>query len=116
MARSKLFKPVSLNKFLDLCSGDEISVDEVGHGAPWLWQLYDYTKYLSEGKVIWGNQEQLLLFSHFSQFKLNGNGYTPSVMHHIYTPMHHYTTNEPLKSIYDNYHSNVNETIKYYNL
>jgi len=105
-----------LNNFLDLCSDDEISVDEVGHGAPWMWQLYDYTKYLSEGKVIWGSQEQLLLFSHFSQFKLNGSGYIPSVMHHVFTPMHHYTTNEPLKSIYDNYHNEVNETIKYYNL
>ena len=84
---------------------------DVGHGAPWQWQLYEFTK---NGKIIWEGKEQELIFTHFSQFKDSGESYTPSTMHHIYTPLSMYEDNKQLKDIYSGYHSELKKVkIKY---
>lgn len=49
--------------------GDSICVidETIAHGAPWNFRLYVYD-YINEGKVIWGNKIQPLVFNHFSKF------------------------------------------------
>ena len=52
-----------LDNFPNLCPKDSIYLDEnIGHGAPWLWQLYEF---ISPTKIIWENQEQNLIFYPF---------------------------------------------------
>lgn len=83
-------------------SKEEVYVDEnIGHGAPWLWHIYEL---IGNGDIMWEGNKQPLIFTHFSQFVDNGNSYTPSTMHHIYTPLAEYTNNKQLKMIYDEYH------------
>lgn len=42
-------------------------VDEtIGHAAPWNYRLYAWDK-LDEGKITWGNKDQVLVFTHFSR-------------------------------------------------
>lgn len=43
------------------------------HGAPWNFRLYGYDKFEKEGKVIWGDKEQVFVFNHFSRFKYDIN-------------------------------------------
>ncbi len=107
-----------LDSFPQLCPEECIYIDgEIGHGAPWQWQLYDWSKYELEGKIIWEGQEQLLYFTHFSQFShdYNKGTYIPSTMHHIYTPLLAYQSGS-LKKIYDNYFKELNSTIKKFKL
>jgi len=101
-----------LEFFPIMCPDDSIFIDgDVGHGAPWQWQLYEFTK---NGKIIWEGKEQELIFTHFSQFKDSGESYTPSTMHHIYTPLSMYEDNKQLKDIYSGYHSELKKVkIKY---
>lgn len=76
-----------LDEFPNICQENEIYIDgDVGHGAPWQWQLYDFKK-LNEGKVIYQNEEQEYVFSHFSQFKFNlkTEKFIHSYMHQPYT-------------------------------
>jgi hypothetical protein len=102
-----------LDLFPTLCSPSSIYVDEnIGHGAPWQWQLYEF---LGNNKIKWGNHKQELVFTHFSQFKDNGDTYIPSTDHYIYTPLSLYNEIGELKSIYDEYHSNIKKVIKKYN-
>ena len=103
-----------LDNFPNLCPKDSIYVDEnIGHGAPWLWQLYTF---IDTHKIKWENQEQDLIFTHFSQFQFNNTSYVPSLMHHIYTPLSEYSTNPNLKLIYDDYFTNLKLTKALYNL
>ena len=103
-----------LDNFPNLCPKDSIYLDEnIGHGAPWLWQLYEF---ISPTKIIWENQEQNLIFTHFSQFQFNGDSYIPSLMHHIYTPLDEYKNNINLKVIYDEYFTNLKLTQSLYKL
>jgi hypothetical protein len=58
-----------LEYFPTVCSPSEIYIDNgIGHGAPWLWSVYDYSKF-HEGKLIWNGEEQLHVFTHFSKFR-----------------------------------------------
>lgn len=101
-----------LEFFPIMCPEECIFIDgNIGHGAPWQWQLYQFTY---EGKIIWEGKEQELLFTHFSQFQDNGDTYIPSTMHHIYTPLHIYDTNKVLKKIYDDYHNELKKVKEKY--
>jgi hypothetical protein len=105
-------------KYLDafplMCPGDLFFDEkEIGHGAPWLWQLYDFTNF-NDGNIIWNGVKQKLYFTHFSQFVYNDNNYIPSSMHHIYTPLNMYNEIPSLKQIYDEYYNNLKEIIKKY--
>jgi hypothetical protein len=106
-----------LDEFPNMCPSDLIFIDgEIGHGAPWQWQLYDYSDYESNHNIIWEGRKQKLIFTHFSQFDFRENGYIPSTQHHIYTPIEMYTNVKSLKLIYDDYYNKLKETkIKYYN-
>ena len=103
-----------LDAFSSMCP-DDLFFDEstIGHGAPWLWQLYDFSNF-DEGNIIWNGIKQKLYFSHFSQFVHNTNDYIPSTMHHMYTSLSMYNEILPLKTIYDDYHNELNETITKY--
>lgn len=103
-----------LDAFPTMCPDDLFfNETEIGHGAPWLWQLYDYSKY-GEGNIIWNGVEQKLYFTHFSQFVYNENTYTPSAMHHIYTSLNMYNEIPVLKMIYDEYYNELKKTITKY--
>ena len=98
-----------------MCSN--IFIDgEIGHGAPWQWQLFNYDDYETDGTIIWEGKKQKLIFSHFSQFNYNleNDTYLPSSQHHIYTRLTMYTDNKGLKIIYDDYFNKIKKThIKY---
>lgn len=99
-----------LNLFPFLCPPDRIFIDgDIGHGAPWLWQLYDFSKFEESGDIIWNGKLQPLVFSHFSKFQCEFDGYVPSSMHHIYTPLSYYKNIPSLKKIYDNYFIKIKE-------
>ena len=105
-----------LDEFLNMCPDDFIFIDgNIGHGAPWQWQLYDYSDYEKNGNIIWNGNKQKLVFSHFSQFEYDDKKYIPSKMHHMYTPMNMYQDNQSLKMIYDEYYKKIiNTKEKYY--
>jgi len=104
-------------RYLDAFATIEgVSIDgNIGHGAPWQWQLYFYDTYEQDGCITWQGQKQKLVFSHFSQFEysVQNNTYNPSTMHHCFTPMELYQSGE-LKKIYDDYFDEIRKThIKY---
>lgn len=91
-----------LDLFPSLCPSSKLYIDEnIGHGAPWLWHLYEFT---GGHRIIWNGEEQNLVFTHFSQFLDKGDSYIPSTMHHINSPLSLYKDNKYLKEIYDEYH------------
>jgi hypothetical protein len=101
-----------LDYFLTLCPKDSIYVDEnIGHGAPWIWQLYNF---IDKDTIMWGDLKQKLIFTHFSQFEYDKETYVPSTMHHIYTPLNMYKEIKELKEIYDEYYYNLKVTEKKY--
>lgn len=105
-----------LDEFPKMCPKENIFIDgDIGHGAPWQWQLYDFSNYEKNKTILWGGKEQKLIFTHFSQFEALNDGYIPSKMHHIYTPLEEYSKNQNLKIIYDEYYNNLKITKeKYY--
>jgi hypothetical protein len=105
-----------LEEFPRMCSN--IFIDgEIGHGAPWQWQLFNFDNYENDGTITWEGKEQKLIFSHFSQFNYNleNETYLPSSQHHIYTPLTMYTENKGLKIIYDDYFNKIKKTYTKYN-
>jgi hypothetical protein len=104
-----------LDEFLNICPVNSILIDgEIGHGAPWHWQIYDLTSYHEDGFIKWNNKKQKLIFTHFSQFLFQEDKYVPSIMHHHYTPLNYYFNNKNLKIIYDNYFNELIKTKKKY--
>jgi hypothetical protein len=104
-----------LDNFLHMCPKDLILIDgNIGHGAPWHWQLYDFSDYFIDETIIWDDKKQILTFTHFSQFINYDDTYIPSTMHHIYTPLFMYKEIPQLKNIYDNYHNKLKKTLKKY--
>lgn len=104
-----------LDAFPSMCP-DDLIFDEstIGHGAPWLWQLYDFSELDNSGEIIWNGNKQKLFFTHFSQFNYNEDNYIPSVMHHIYTSLNMYTEISELNLIYDNYYNKLKKIVKNY--
>ena len=104
-----------LDAFPSMCP-DDLIFDEstIGHGAPWLWQLYDFSELDNSGEIIWNGNKQKLFFTHFSQFIYNEDNYIPSVMHHIYTSLNMYTEISELNLIYDNYYNKLKKIVKNY--
>jgi hypothetical protein len=108
-----------LDEFPKMCSNYEIFIDgNIGHGAPWLFQLYDYSQFIENNTIIYKGEKQKYIFTHFSQFEPNyeNNTYIPSKMHHIYTPIKSYSKNKCLKKIYDDYFENLKEIKNKYSL
>ena len=105
-----------LDNFPNICPDDSIFIDgDIGHGAPWIWQLYDFSDYEKDGTIIWNGKKQKLLFSHFSQFVFNQDSYIPSTQHHVYTPLSSYKEISGLKLIYDDYYNKLKKTKEKYN-
>jgi len=104
-----------LDEFLNMCPDDYIFIDgNIGHGAPWQWQLYDFSDYKNNGNIIWNGKKQKLVFTHFSQFECTQSYYIASKMHQIYTPTNMYLDVPELKSIYDEYYNKLkNIMLKY---
>ena len=95
--------------------GDKLCIidETVGHGAPFNFQLYDYSSFTSDDKIIiYDNKKQRLSFIHFMKFKPNFNNGTYDA------------TNEPhnqpfmvypqIKELYDDYYNKSLETNKKY--
>jgi hypothetical protein len=101
-----------LEYFQVMTGNDNIYIDgNIGHGAPWHWQT---CQFMGKGKIKYGGQLQDLVFTHFSQFEDKGETYTPSTMHHVYTPLIEYKNNLNLKIIYDEYHKELKHIEKKY--
>jgi hypothetical protein len=85
---------------------------EIGHGAPWHWQIYNLDDYANSGKISWLGKQQDLIFTHFSQFVHNfkEDSYIPSTQHHCYTPLSQYSSDKNLKLIYDSYFDCLKQT------
>ena len=57
-----------LEYFTTCCDSTELYIDDnIGHGAPWDWQVYDLSR-IKDGVLIWKNQNLPHVFSHFSKF------------------------------------------------
>tara|TARA_R110002110_G_scaffold29907_9_gene106077 strand:- start:154 stop:1035 length:882 start_codon:yes stop_codon:yes gene_type:complete len=107
-------------KYLDafLEHKENIFIDgNIGHGAPWHWQLYDYSSYFEDGCITWEGEKQKLIFSHFSDFDTNmqDNTYTAGLRHSGFTPQKAYSSVPELKFIHDDYFSKLKEIRKKYN-
>jgi hypothetical protein len=106
-----------LDQLLSMVPEDTIFIDgNIGHGAPWLWQLYDLSTYVNDGCITWGDKKQKLVFTHFSQFVMCDVTYIPSTQHHIYTPIANYNTVFGLKIIYDDYYNRLIKIKLKYNI
>ncbi len=107
-----------LEEFPRLCPKDRIFIDgNIGHGAPWQWQLFNYDDYETDGTIIWEGKKQKLIFSHFSQFDydIDNDTYIPSKEHQIYTPIEKYEEIKALKIIYDDYFLKIKKVYDKYN-
>lgn len=108
-------------KYLDafLVLEDKLYFDEnIGHGSPWEWQLYDFGTYNKDGCIQWDGVKQKLIFSHFSHFEydIDRDYYNPSTTHYIFTPANMYTDVVNLKKIYDDYYQKIKKVVKKYSL
>lgn len=123
---NKKYPPLSTcgdQKYLDMipffCPSNNLLIDgNIGHGAPWHWQLYKYDKYKTNKTIIWNGVEQKLLFSHFSKFKFDlvSNNYLGSSTYYQYTPAIMYTVIEELKMIHDDYFLQIKNAAMEYSL
>ena len=107
-----------LDAFLNL-PREKLFIDgNIGHGAPWLWQLYDYTDFFKDGSIIWENKKQKLLFSHFSNFNYNlkSNSFVPAQRHAPFTPMWMYKEIQEFKTIHEDYFMQLKNIINKYGI
>jgi hypothetical protein len=105
-----------LDEFPRLCEPNEIYIDgDVGHGAPWQWQLYDL-KDLENNKITYNGEEQEYIFTHFSQFKFNlrTEKFIHSFMHQPYTNNNKIFEIESLDNLYKNYFNVILDLNKKY--
>jgi len=57
-----------LEYFPKVCNPTQIYIDDnIGHGAPWQWQMFELND-LKNGNIIWKGQTQPLVFTYFSKF------------------------------------------------
>lgn len=107
-----------LDAFYSNCRHGLFIDGEIGHGAPWHWQLYDLSNYEIDGTIGWNGKKQNLVFTHFSQFYIDRLNlkYIPSTAHYNYTPLSLYAENRALKGIYDSYLERLLATASYYNI
>jgi hypothetical protein len=104
-----------LDEFPMLADGNIFIDGDIGHGAPWQWQLYDMSNYLDNGIINWDGEDQKLIFTHFSQFMHSyGDKYVPCTAHFQYTPLQEYEKRPELKLIYDVYFEKVKEAEEKY--
>ena len=60
-----------LEYFPKVCNASQIYIDDnIGHGAPWQWQMFELDD-LQNGNIAWRGQTQPLVFTHFSKFIYN---------------------------------------------
>ena len=107
-----------LDAFLELSEENLFMEGNIGHGAPWEWQLYDYSDYFKDGSIIWDGEKQKLLFSHFSNFDydLEKDSFIPALRHSPFTPQFMYSDVKELGYIHQEYFTNIKKTIAKYNL
>lgn len=107
-----------LEYFPQLIGEENIYLDgDVGHGAPWLWQLYDLNN-INEGFITWNGNKQDYYFTHFSQFKysLTNNTFIHSAMHECYTNNNKIFENKQLNKHYQSYFDFIMDTYSKYNI
>jgi len=107
-----------LEAFLELPE-DKLFIDgNIGHGAPWQWQLYDYSDFFKDHSIIWEGKKQKLLFSHFSEFShdIKADSFIYSTRHHIFTPLEMYDKIKALKCIHQDYFTQIKSVTKKYKL
>lgn len=107
-----------LEYFPQLIGKENIYIDgDVGHGAPWLWQLYQLDD-INNGWITWGDQNQEYYFSHFSQFKfcMDSKTFKHSLMHECYTNNNKIFQNKELNKHYETYFYSILDIYKKYNI
>jgi hypothetical protein len=107
-----------LEAFPQIVGEDNIFIDgDIGHGAPWMWQLYDLSK-INDGYITWNGEKQEYYFSHFSQFSydIENNKFKHSTLHEPYTNNNQIFTNPVLDQHYKEYFNIIKQTKNKYNL
>jgi hypothetical protein len=100
-----------LDMFPILCDPSEIYIDSnIGHGAPWNWFMYDLSN-IDKYEIIYKNEQQPLVFTHFSKFKCNFIENTYSLeCYNIFTNNNELYNNEKLRGIHDEYFKQLKNT------
>jgi len=79
-----------LEYFTTCCDSTELYIDDnIGHGAPWDWQVYDLSR-IKDGTLVWKNQNLPHVFSHFSKF---GFDFNEGVFKYVYPPLRYSNIN-----------------------
>jgi len=107
-----------LDAFSQIVGPENIFIDgDIGHGAPWMWQLYDLSE-LNDGYITWNGVKQEYYFSHFSQFNYNieNNTFKHSTMHECYTNNNQLFLNPVLDKHHKDYFDNIKQTKIKYNI
>jgi hypothetical protein len=94
-----------LEYFPKVCSSEEIYIDEnIGHGAPWQWQCFEFDK-LKDGIIKWRGKEEPLVFTHFSKFvyDLEKNTFFPTSIYQNFTLNNKVFENPDLYALHANY-------------
>lgn len=107
-----------LEYFPQLVGEENIYIDgDVGHGAPWLWQLYELDN-INAGQITWKNKIQEYYFTHFSQFKycINSKTFNHSAMHECYTNNNKIFKNNELNKHYQMYFDTILDIYSKYNI
>ena len=107
-----------LDAFLQIPKEKLFIEGNIGHGAPWQWQMFDYTDFFKDHSIIWEDKKQKLLFSHFSEFSYNisEDSYVCSTRHHCFTPLQMYEEIDALKTIHADYYKEIKHVVQKYNL
>lgn len=83
--------------------------DLVGHGAPWCFHSYTY---LEKYKISWLDKIQPLIFNHFSHFTNDINSWSSSYKGEWFPE----NVNNFVREYYEDYHQEINKTIKIFDL
>lgn len=98
-----------LEAFYTMFDSNCIYADEnIGHGAPWHWVLYDCNN-LNQGFIVWKNQKQPFVFSHYSSFKydLNNNSFLCSTRHAGWTNGDTIFNHPQIYQLHQNYFNSI---------
>jgi hypothetical protein len=109
---STCFEQKYLEGFLTYFAKNKVCImddDSIGHGAPWNYKLYDYSKF-SEGKIRFNGKDQIFLLNHFSRFKpfFKADSYSHTSGHYDgYTNKLKIFENKFLSKLYDDYYNTL---------
>ena len=55
----------------------------IGHGAPWHWQLYDLKNVKTRNEIVWENNVQKLIFNHHKTKRITYINFLKGILSHV---------------------------------